>query len=512
MRDEEETLEEDDSPHVPQTELLWSYLAFGARALKRRRLLSLLVFLGVAAVTVAAVVLWPRTYHCEMKLTAQRNEVLAPRNGGGTDALRGAAEAITRHENLQAIVKQTDLVRNWELRRPPILKLKDAVLGLFRGPTSEADKAAMLVATLETRLSITPADPALSIGVDWPDAQMAARLVETAEQNFLETRHVAEVSTVAEYISILEGHAAKLREEIDTLADQMTKMREERVNQAGANAQADAPPAGADTKGPAAPGARRTQTRTRLGGEEDLPRLKVMLETKQAAIRQFEDDRKRRVADLQAKLNEVKSRFTPAHPAVVDLEQQLATMSAETPQVTMLKAEVDQLEGEIKQRTNAYIEGAPRPDGATMGAAGANPAAGPGGAPQAGLLPTELMQLLHFTPEGLDPAVGAQFRYAVSKYSTVRDQISTARIDLDTAQAAFKYRYKVVTPAEVPTKPIKPKVPVILGGGLFLALLLALLAPVALELRRGKIVEQWQVAQLDLPVLAELRFPPGPSD
>src|SRR5262245_11137605 len=168
MRDEQETIEEDDSPHVAQTELLWSYLAFGVRALRRRRLLSFMVFLTVAALTVGAVVLWPRTYHCEMKLTAQRNDVLGPRNGGGggVDALRGAAQAITRHENLQAIVKQTDLVRNWEVRRPPILKLKDAIFGLFRGPTSDADKAAMLAATLETRLTITPADPTLTIGVD----------------------------------------------------------------------------------------------------------------------------------------------------------------------------------------------------------------------------------------------------------------------------------------------------------------------------------------------------------
>jgi uncharacterized protein involved in exopolysaccharide biosynthesis len=67
--------------------------------------------------------------------------------------------------------------------------------------------------------------------------------------------------------------------------------------------------------------------------------------------------------------------------------------------------------------------------------------------------------------EELDPAVGAQFRTAVNKYATLRDKIGTARVDLDTAQAAFKHRYRIVIPAEVPDKPSKPKIPVVLGVG-----------------------------------------------
>ena len=48
-----------------------------------------------------------------------------------------------------------------------------------------------------------------------------------------------------------------------------------------------------------------------------------------------------------------------------------------------------------------------------------------------------------------------------------------------------------------------------IGGGLFAALLLALLVPILLELRTGIIVERWQVQQLRLPILAELPLPPG---
>jgi len=45
-------------------------------------------------------------------------------------------------------------------------------------------------------------------------------------------------------------------------------------------------------------------------------------------------------------------------------------------------------------------------------------------------------------------------------------------------------------------------------AGLLFTLLLSLGLPVLLELRRNVIVERFQVHQLQLPVLAELKLPP----
>jgi len=112
----------------------------------------------------------------------------------------------------------------------------------------------------------------------------------------------------------------------------------------------------------------------------------------------------------------------------------------------------------------------------------------------------------------IDPALAEQFDSALRKYRALRDQISSAQIDLDTAQLAFKHRYKIVAPAETPTKPIKPKVPMIVGGGIVAALLLAIAAAIGAELRTDRIMQRWQVQQIALPVLADLRFPPGPSE
>jgi uncharacterized protein involved in exopolysaccharide biosynthesis len=501
MAEEEELVEEQEGAHhVAQIDLLASYLAFGGRAIKKRQLLAVAIFVVVAGLTIVAVMVWPRTFHCESRLMAQRNEVLGGERG--EPPLRGAADVIFRHDNLEAIVKQTDLVRSWDTHRPPLNRLKDSLMGALRGSPSESDKVAMLVGTLESKLQVNSTDASLTIGVDWAEPQMSARLVETAQQNFLESRHVAEVSSIADYIAILEGHAAKLRSEIDALAEQIQRMSEERLSQAERNT-----PRNEASPTPSAP---RRAPRPRLQVDEELPRLKVQLEAKKTAIAQFEDDRKRRVAELQARLNEFKSRYTPAHPAVVDLEKQIASMSQDSPQVATLKAEAAQLEGEIKSRTQAYVEGSSRDTGQPEppgGGAPGTPATPPPTA--AGPLPTDIMQLMQNNADGMDPAIGAQFRYAVAKYTTVRDQISTARIDLDKAQAAFGYRYKIVTPPQVPLRPSKPKIPVMVGGGLAAALLLALLLPVLLELKTGKIVERWQVAQIRLPILAELKLPPG---
>ena len=49
----------------------------------------------------------------------------------------------------------------------------------------------------------------------------------------------------------------------------------------------------------------------------------------------------------------------------------------------------------------------------------------------------------------------------LGRLPVIRDRLDR---HLDTAQAAFKYRYKVVIPAEPPSRPAKPKVAPLLAG------------------------------------------------
>ena len=67
------------------------------------------------------------------------------------------------------------------------------------------------------------------------------------------------------------------------------------------------------------------------------------------------------------------------------------------------------------------------------------------------------------------------------------------RPELETARAAFKYRYTVIRPAQMPRGPSKPNSQKILTMGFAAAAGLALLTALASDLRSGKVFERWQI-------------------
>jgi len=75
----------------------------------------------------------------------------------------------------------------------------------------------------------------------------------------------------------------------------------------------------------------------------------------------------------------------------------------------------------------------------------------------------------------------------------MRDRITAARIELDTAQAGFKYNYSVLHTPEVPRNPIKPNAPFVIAAAFLAGLLLALFATSAADLRSGLLLETWQL-------------------
>ncbi len=97
-------------------------------------------------------------------------------------------------------------------------------------------------------------------------------------------------------------------------------------------------------------------------------------------------------------------------------------------------------------------------------------------------------------------------RVAAAKYEELMMRIDGARIEQDTARAAFKYRYSVVRPASVPKKPLKPNVGMILAITFIAALGAGLLIGAARDVSRNCFVEPWQVERsLGLKVLSRLK-------
>ncbi len=454
-------------------------IGFALRAVGRRRGLFLVIFLIVAALAGGALAIIPRTFHVETQLLALRVAMMPALGNPGRkvplDAdspTRAAAEAVLRRDNLISLIKQTDLMSYWALNRPPVLRLKDRLVALVDPPTEE-DKLNAMIGFLEARLSVVTGPSTVTISIDWPDAELAYRLVETAQQNFLEQRHAEEVSTIAETISILEGHAATVRESLDAAMDDLRKTHEVgplTPSSQGTTAQVT------PRKDPAQE-ARRAET----------AELRLMLEAKRRAITELEEFRRRRLAELQADLAQQKTVYASAHPVVLKLQQSINAMQEDSPQLLALRKEESALSEELAARmASARAEGSlargPRP----VDAAPARRTDAPG-------------------QDVAGEYARTRVRFAMEKYDNLLERIDSAQIELDTARAAFKYRYSVVRPPIFPKRPSKPKVPVFVAGALFAALTFGLAAAVLADLRSGRLLEPWQVErQLGLTILGEL--------
>ena len=432
----------------------WTAFVWGAP--RRHKRLAGGVFVTCLALAAMAVAWLPRTYRTEARILASRNVIL-PLVGNPGRAIpmdadaptRGAAETILRRESLVALVKQTNLVERWQLARPLVLQLKDQLWARLAGPLDEETRVDALVYMLEQRLRVTTDDGIITIEVDWQDAQTAYLLVNSAQQNFLETRHALEVSTIAEAISILEGHAAELhaRVEADSLA--LRAAREGRNAEAGA-VQAPSPVGGA-----VAAGRKARQPRE----SAELADLRLILAAKRRAVADLESFRQRRVGELQAQLSELKANYTAAHPQIQAIKESMESLTRDSPQLAQLRREEKELVAQL------------------MTAAGANaledPSALAAPTPAPVLVREYRARPARQGDDDTAETMRMRVNLAIQKYEGLLDRIESARIELDTARAAFKYRYTVVRPAEVSKKPAKPNITLVLLSGPLLGLILA---------------------------------------
>jgi len=459
-------------------EQLRNWGSFILHATGRHKPLVLLTFLGTMAVILTVLAVLPRTYHVEAQLLAQKNSLMPALGNPGrhvpSDAdapTRAASEAVKRRDNLVSLMKQTDLLNYWDRTRPPLLRVKDRLFDLLLGPRSEDERVTDMVGFLDSRFDVTTGESTVNIGIDWPDAQMAYQLVETAQQNFLEQRHSAEVSAIAEAITILEGHAANLREAIDDAREDLRRADDPSARNRRANT---------------VPLPRRDPAKEALRAE--AAETKVMLEAKRRAINELETFRSRRLAELQSELTQQQAVYADAHPAVVKLKQSIAAFEEDSPQLSALKNDEKDLLAE-QAKISASMRLDPQPPGGAR-ASEADPRTPSSGAGGDGLTADEARTRL---------------RFAMEKYDVLLQRIDSARIELDTARAAFKYRYSVTRPPTFPKRAVKPKVPVVVAMGFVLALGAGVLASVFRDLRSGRVLEKWQIERvLELRVLGEV--------
>ncbi len=471
------------------------WLGFIFRSLGRHRIAG--VFAGLMVFAMALFLVWvvPKKYESRAKLLANRNSLMAQlgnphrSNNFDTDGpTRAAQETVMARDNLVSMVKQTKLLEHWEAHRHPVMRLKDNLMKSIGGEQTEDQRLDNMIGTLEKRLNVYTGEGTVIIEIYWPDANMARQLVETAQQNFLEARHVSEVSAISETISILEMHASETQTAIEEAVSNVQKVADERRGQAKKDAKAAAVPAPTVLRRlPAA----NTETPT-----QELSQLKFLIRTKRRSIQDLEEFRNHRLTELQGQLAEQKVIYSANHPVVVDIEQRIDALQKESPQIEALKKDEAALIDEYKSRGGRDVNAATEPGtGATVRRNDYD----------SDSVLREVMPDLRD-----DPAVSvarAQLAMATSRYQDILMRIDAARIELDTARAAFKYRYTVVSPAQTPRNPIAPNVMLIVLGGILAGVFFSFFASMAIDLWRGRAIESWQVEKrLKIAVLAEVKL------
>lgn len=479
--------------------LIRNVVGYVLRGVRRHKALSAGVFVGTLVVGLGLSASWPRTFHAEARLLANQNQLIRalgnPRSSlPSEDPTRAAGEIIFAHPNLVSLIQQTNLMEHWEKNRPALVRLKDAMVQLVSKPASEQEKIDAMVGLLEKRLGVDTDQQTVTIRIDWEDAQMAYLLVETAQQNFLETRHVTEMSAISEALSILEVHASNVQKTVDETLRELERVRELRRKGGGTAANREHPSEGQGAMMVAEP-AETSPLAGPPANEQELAQLKFLLQSKKRALGDLDDARARRVTELTAQLQEQRIQYADQHPIIRDMQERLQALQRDSPQVGALKVDIDALTHEYKRKGGLNPDSLVEPTRRVV-----TPRRSSGG--ETTLSNAELSEdpMVEFARNNL--------RVAAAKYEELMMRVDGARIEQDTARAAFKYRYSVVRPASLPKKPIKPNMPLLVGLTFFLALALATVVGAARDWWRGVAVEAWQLERaLGLKVLSQVKLP-----
>ncbi len=450
--------------------------SYVVRAVRVRWGLVLAIVLAGVVASAALLAVVPRKYHAETRILAQKNQVIAALGnpnrpfGGDSDApTRAASETVKSQDNVLSLIRQTGLVDHWVRTRSGPMRLKDKVFGLLRGQPSREDIEDALASLLKRRIFVwTGPEGSVTITIDWPDPEMAYRVVEAAQENFLEARHVAEISVIADSIALLEAHAITVRQGVDVALEDYRQRRSSarRVDAASAAASAAA---------------------SRLPEDPELSRLSGVITTKRRAVKDLEDFRQRRLSELQSQLAEQRAVYADSHPLVVNLRESIDALSKDSPNLSVARRELHELEVEYERKAG-------------------QPFGGDGEA--ARLAPVEPLKVsVEAAGSKVEPGeeyARQRLNAAVARYNTLLERIDIARMELEAARAAFKYRYVVTQPPRRPKKPSSPNVAMLFTAGVLASLGAAVLAAVVAEFRRGLVVQAWQVERgLGLTVLAE---------
>ena len=448
---------------------------------------------------VALAIFTPRSFECSARILTQRNLMLPAVDRAvpheADSPTKDAADTILQRDNMVAMIKQLDLIDRRQSTRQPILRLKDKIWTAVFGPRSDDDRMLDMVGYLQKQLSVVADDSTITIQVQWPNRDLSFEIVDFLEKGFLEARFDSNVNVITEAIRILEERSKPGAAEVDAALADLTRLEAQRkgVPAAGRAAMPGADgghrPSGAGPS-PAVGAAASTRDETGTGPAEELADVRRRLQGAR-------EDHERQLMQAKNQLADARTTLGPMHPTVVALNQRISELSGTPPEIAPLMARERQLLAQLAHASTPSPASAP-----------ARPEAN---APTSAETATASASRVGTGDLRDDPEIAlalSRVQNASAKYGEMLSRIEAANIELEVARASFKYQYTVVRPAELPRKPSKPNVLLILLASVFCAALFTILIPGAKDLLGGRFVEEWQLERkLGLPLLGQLDMP-----
>jgi hypothetical protein len=361
-----------------------------------------------------------------------------------------------------------------------------------------------MVFTLESKLDVQTDEAAstVTISVDWASPRIAYDLVTLVQKNFLEARYDRDVAVINESIAVLEEHAKSELARVDAQLAEYQRLLAERAASARPTFALAAPAPRVIAGAP-----RYTAPSTASLAIPD-PDVTKSLEQTRYRIKALEETQQRTVDALKGQLLQAQLTLTPMHPTVIALQQHINALSQPSQELLDLRNQERALMAEIAPPRSLPVANVPPSPAAPLSVqsvqAGATAEVGDAGLPaSAAALPTPNLE--HDGPLQLAQSTLGS---AIRAYEDAMGRIDQAKVELEITRAAYKHRYTVITPAEIPGKPKPSKAQAVGLGSVIGGALLGLLLATALDLLKGRVLEPWQVRRrLKLEVLGELDMP-----
>jgi hypothetical protein len=274
---------------------------------------------------------------------------------------------------------------------------------------------------MQTSLKVWVDATTVTVRLDWSEPESARDIVDAAVKNFLEARFQSEVGVIPERLKILEAGVAQAHKDLEVAGLELVRQQKLLNPRDRINVLIPVLPQG-------------------VTPESADPALKARLENVRQQIAVLQDAKLRREAELHQDLIQKQKTLADGHPDIVALKQTIEATRADPPQLVKLRQEERDILSEMATKQKAAADAR---------------AAEPKPAVRVAPAPTAVDTPGAGTTKSLQDA-NVQFEAVTKKYTDLVGQLDAARIEMKTSEAAFKNRYRVTHPAEVPNGPKRP--------------------------------------------------------